>query len=140
MISHAWTVVCSKTLIDIDSNNISLDVSEQIKIQGLSESKNQTIAIPGFTLTVASLWYRGNPDTPERGAGRIKYIDPNGFELGTFALDLNLEKVSRLRTRATLPRVPIRGSGWYFFVIEQKVDEMWVEMAKIPHEIIVGHF
>jgi hypothetical protein len=137
MIKHAWTVVCSKTIIDSDSNNISLDVTEQIKIQVSSITENQTIVIPGFTLIIASLWYQDNPSKPEKGISRIKYLDPSGSELGIFNIDLNLEKQRRLRTRVNFSSIPIKVAGWHFFVVEQKKANKWIEVARIPYEITI---
>ena len=33
MINHAWTVICEKSIIDRDTNNVSLDVLEQVNFK-----------------------------------------------------------------------------------------------------------
>ncbi len=137
MIKHAWTTICSKTLIDKDTNNISMDVSEQIKILTLEEPKNQEIIVPFINLTIASLWYRGNPNKGETGEARIKYVAPSGAELASFKLELDLKSNGRLRTRAVMNQVSLRGAGWYYFVVELKVGKKWTEVSRIPHEVIL---
>mgnify|MGYP001582182729 CR=1 FL=1 len=54
MIKHAWTTVCSKTLIDKDTNNISLDIAEQINIFFISTTPNYFFS--NNLITVSNFW------------------------------------------------------------------------------------
>lgn len=134
---HAWTVVCSKTIIDSDSNNISLDVAEQLSIQGVDAHEGKQIVIPGFSLTIASLWYRDNPTKGEKGNARIRYLGPSNVKLSELSLNIDLEKASRMRTRISFTTPRFNGPGWYFFVVEEKNGNKWVEVARIPYELAI---
>lgn len=135
MIKHAWTTVCSKVIVDKNTNNISIDIAEQIKIESQTTPEQYPIRVPGFHLMIVSLWYRDDSDEERICNSRIKYLGPDGSEMGTLSFDLNLEENSRLRTMVTLSNIPLKGPGWHYFVVEQKIRNKWVEVARIPHEV-----
>jgi len=137
MIGHAWTVICEKAIIDQASNNISLDVMEQIMIQGPPIPEDQERIFVPAPLTVASLWYRENPDKPCRGRARIKTISPGGEELGVFEIDIDLTKAKRTRTICKMNGLPINKgeNGSYSFILELEQEDKWHEVANVPLEV-----
>lgn len=136
MIEHAWSVVCDKTIVDSDSNNISLDAVEQLSVGGLEVPAEKEAVMLPYRLTVASLWYRTDPDVEATGKARILFLAPNSEELGRFEVDLDLAGHERSRTRCVMQAIPIAGPGRYLFVVELKLDSDWMPVARIPYQVI----
>lgn len=62
MIHHAWTVLCARSLIDRDTNNISLDVLEQLNVQIPPPLQGAGGFVLPARLEVVSLWFRAAED------------------------------------------------------------------------------
>lgn len=141
MISHAWTVVCEKSIIDKETNNISLDVLEQLNIQTPPLPDDA----PGFILPapiqIVSLWYLQGVGNGARGRAQTRFLAPNGEQVGKIEFDIDLTQHRRSRTRGFLSGLPIprSQSGWFQFVVELELENKWVEVARVPLEIIVAH-
>lgn len=136
MIRHAWSVVCEKVIIDQTTNNVSLDVLEQMNLEGVvSLPLGQGFLVP-TRVEVVSLWYRDPSGGPDNGRARVRLIAPGDEkELGLIEYALDLSVHERARTRGSLPAFPLVGSGTYYFLTEQKVDEKWNEVARIPLQV-----
>lgn len=140
MIDHYWTVLCSNSAIDKDSNNISLfNIVERITIYGEPPQGNKVGAVP-IPHTIVTLWGRSDIEQPERGTTRFvieyqqgddtKSTDPH--EIG-----IDLTEHPRFRTRATLNALPVLGEGrhWIRVFLNQNDEDEWVRVASIPYEI-----
>jgi hypothetical protein len=89
MIDHVWTVLCSRAVVDRDSNNASLEnVIERVTIEGQPPSD---AALP-LPLDVMTLWTRTAPDQPCRGHMRLDCLFPSGKKFGEFTAVVNLEQ------------------------------------------------
>ena len=136
MIKHAWTVICQKSIIDQDTNNISLDVLEQIeaKIPPLPEEA-KGIVLP-MQIEVTSLWYREKPEQGTHGNGRLRVEAPNKKEVASANIDIDLNNNGRVRTRIRLDGLPVLKniSGYFFFITEIESSGKWLEVARIPLE------
>jgi len=135
MIEHVWTVLCSRAVIDRDSNNVSLqNVIEQITITGEPRS-DAVIEIP---LEVVTLWVRANSDRPSRGRTRLTYLSPSGAVLGSSESQVDLSEYKRLRTRHSLRRLPVPEAGRYTFRVElqNEGESEWHQVAAVPLSII----
>jgi hypothetical protein len=137
MIGHAWSVVCEKTIIDQASNNISLDVMEQILIQGPPLPEETPGILVPAPLSIASLWYREESDKPCRGRAQIKIISPGGDEVASVELDVDLTKAKRSRTICKMNGLPVKKgeSGFYRFILELNREGEWHEVANVPLEV-----
>jgi len=139
MIEHAWSVLCQKVIIDQESNNISLDVIEEIHLEGNLPPEairdSEGFLVP-YQLIFASLWYRNDPEIESRGKARLQLISPNGKVIGGAEIDVDLTKNSRLRTKCKFNSLPIpkNQSGYFFFHLQVQEKE-WKTVAKIPLEI-----
>jgi len=133
MIEHAWTVVCSKSSVDNQSNNISLfEILEQINLAGSVPSD----AVLPMSFDIVSLWYR-IADGLDQASGRVLLVDPANVErpLGEFTVDLNTNP--RMRTIHRVNGLPINGRGTYFFRIELRRGDEWNIEASIPLQVDV---
>lgn len=135
MIDHVWTVLCSKSIIDKDSNSISLlEVIEQITGRGVKGE-----AVVPIPMELVSLWARTDPEKPARGRARVCLIEPDGSERDPFEIDIDLMTYQRSRTRFQMSGLPIRLAGRYYFRIEihTQGEEGWGEVSRIPLEVVL---
>lgn len=137
MIDHVWTVLCSKSAIDIESNNVSiLDVIEQISIPG--EPKPDGVLPMSFE--IISLWIRSEPAKPEQGIERIIFVTPSHKSSIVTEIPIELLEAERQRNRVKFSGLPISEEGRHYFNIEYKLDEQeWIKTASIPLTIHFEH-
>ena len=135
MIDHIWTVVCSRAVIDRDSNSVSLEnVIEQLNIRDKPRPEGQ---LP-ISLQIATLWARSDLNVSARGTGRMTLMAPSGQAFGPFEFDVDLSEARRHRTRGTFHELPLPEPGRYVFRIElrENSEEEWHQVAAIPLEVI----
>lgn len=137
-VRHVWTVVCEKTVVDRQTNNVSMDVLEQLNLSAASLQQQEEGNLVAHPIVVASYWYRANVDTAARGNARVSVRDPHDKELGAVDIDVDLTKLVRLRTFCRMGGLPVSGPGYYFFVTEMQNGEgQWEEVARVPLQIVV---
>lgn len=140
MINHIWTIICSKSIVDAETNNVSLlDVIEHI---GLNREppleENEITSIP-ITFEVLSLWERSPSSDIENANARMQIQFPDSTlhqDMKIYNLDLGSS--IRLRNRTTMNGFPFKGFGRYAIIIEidQESDgNNWRKVAEIPLQI-----
>ena len=143
MIRHAWTVICEKSIIDIDTNNISLDVLEQLNMPNLLLPPEAEGIILPTQLEAVSLWYRSPSDLGEKVNGRLRVEVTGHPETQPPAhIEIDLTESCRLRTRvrSNTLSIPKNFSGNFYFVTEIQNQDDWIEVSRIPVEIKIGTF
>ena len=134
MVRHVWTVLCSKTSTDKDTNNISLfEVVEQVQVTGPGGALAEAAVVP-TTLELVSLWTRADFGTPTRATTRAALLFPDGSAAGEAEMDVDLVAAQRNRTIIKLPGLPFKLPGVMRFVVSLRQDnaEEWTEVASIP--------
>ncbi len=147
-IKHAWSVVCQSSIIDQQTNNISINaVLEQFTTEHskpqleLFKKNNPTIGrgIPvSFTFQVVSLWQSQNPKTQPSGDVTIELFDSIGDSMQKIDFRLVFEAgKARMRTIITSPVLVVSETGLYHFKVSIKEtdSEKFVEVAEIPLEV-----
>lgn len=133
MINHVWTVACSRAVIDVKSNNVSLqNVIEQINIV----EELQPDGMVNIPLEIITLWARAKPDVPDQGKSRITFLSPSGKVLGSTESEVDLSKHERSRTRLKFQGIPIREPGHYIFRVELQDKRAWHQVAIIPLQVV----
>jgi hypothetical protein len=142
MIEHIWSVLCAHSIIDRETNNVSLiEVVEEVTVQAPippgPEGKPPLLTI---TPTIVTLWRREPEDQPTKGRGRMLILAPyqnKPKQISVYEIDLS-EKL-RLRLYGTLPGIPFRGPGTYRFVIQlqDEGEQEWKEVTSIPLRIVM---
>src|SRR5687768_16274240 len=122
-IRHVWSVLCSKSTVDRETNNVSLiEVLEQLEITatvtriGSSGQAAPPIpTIPGapFTGELVTLWARTDPAQPARGIARVRLLSPQGAELAAFEYAIDVSTNARLRNQGRVQGLRLAGDGWY---------------------------
>lgn len=147
MIKHIWSVLCQKSLIDSETNNLTLvDVLEELSINvslppvNLSGSGTPTmgrIDVP-IGYEIVSLWVRDSAKTKETVNLRIELIDPNGKEVSKqdHSVVMN-ENLLRYRTRLKIVGLGITTPGNYTFLVKIKEEdkENYRTVAELPLDI-----
>lgn len=121
-IRHIWTVLCRDSVIDSQTNNLSLNnVLEELQVEKKDTSGKSIIpergeAIP-FNFQVISLWKRLRENTTELlTGGELEVIDPEGKSLVKIPYPIKLEKgKERFRSILNFQGFKITVPGEYTF-------------------------
>ena len=136
MIRHLWSVLCTSSAIDRDTNKLSLfEVAEQMT---LLEPFSEPGLLP-VNLHLVTLWSRENIELPEKATVRVRLITPAGDYAGNAnEYQVDLTTFHRLRQRLVFRMFPLQAIGVHEFQIEVRDDaDQWREVAKVPLEINV---
>ncbi|HKZ54578.1 MAG TPA: hypothetical protein VJ123_03790 [Anaerolineales bacterium] len=138
MIRHIWSVICSQSVIDSETNNISLlNILEQITVAGPLPTRDSPALIP-IRFELVSLWERTPTDSPERGKFKVTIASPSQASISSFEADIDLSSHLRYRTRAKLNAFPAPEPGRYEFRVElhDHIKEEWCQVAHIPLDFL----
>lgn len=144
-IKHIWTVLCRESVIDKETNNISLiNVVEQISVstpipferQPAGQARGGPIPI---SLEIVSLWIRAEEAEPALGHCRVTVLSPSGPLEEAHRIPVDLRKYQRMRTRQRFGGLPVSEPGQYLFRVEYRDDGEtgWYEVGAIPVRIII---
>jgi hypothetical protein len=129
MIEHIWSVLCSRSVIDSETNNVSIqDVIEHIIINA-EPTENGFLPFP---LELITLWGRKELDKPAIGTERVAFVTPSGKSSIISESKIDLSKVERHRHRVRLPGLPLSEGGRYYFKVELTDGDQDHEVAAIP--------
>lgn len=140
MIEHVWTVVCAKSVIDQESNNITLmNVLEQITAEiVIPPGTTERPSVLPFEFELITLWSRADLESPATGRARIILISPSGQPndiTPEYEIDLTIH--TRFRGRMRSKGLPADTSGVARFRVQLRIgeEEEWHEVASIPIQI-----
>ena len=135
MIHHVWTVMCSRALIDRDSNNISIhNVLEQLNI---AAPPQPDLAL-NIHFEILSLWVRTHSAVPAQGTSRVTLEDPQGTRRVVSELTIDLADVERIRHRVLGQGLEVSRAGRYNFLVELQETgrSEWREVAVVPLTVV----
>ena len=133
---HIWTVICANSIVDIDTNNLSLiNVVEQFKLPPIIGDSQPMLL--GVTLSIVSFWRRSNLEIAEGDQEiGVDIVDPKGNKEENEPMIVSWQQYSRIRNRITLAGLPFNGYGTYWFEVKTKSDGEWKIVARVPVEIV----
>lgn len=139
MINHIWTVICTKSVIDSETNNISLiDTIELLTVNVTSGAGNigETINL-AINFEIISLWERFPYDEPIRRSARLQVKLPDGtYGANPCTFEVNLSTTHRTRSRVRVNSFEIKDEGRYLIVMElADATGSWSQKHEIPLEI-----
>jgi len=137
VVEHIWSVLCADSVIDKDSNNVSIhSVLEQINIQGKPPGDGEKGLVPQ-PFQLVSLFSRREADKPEKAACRLKIMRPNGELLKDQTFDVDLTQNARMRFRNFFMGLGVHEPGIIRFCIElkQSGNTEWDLVAQIPLDV-----
>jgi len=135
---HVWSVLCAKTSVDSQTNNLSLfEVLEQVTVLG-GAPVDRKIAIP-MQLELASSWTRSDRAVGETATMRFRLIMPNGIVENGPQTQVNMLLHERQRVLIKMNALPIHGQGQYEFLVEVLTpDNKWEECARVPLAVFIA--
>lgn len=144
MINHIWSLLCRRSVIDSETNNLSVyDILEQltvdIKIKKGNEDKATKINVP-IEYEVISFWIKASEIKEFKGGIRLEIVNPEGMVEKTFEQPLEIPKDKRrLRSRIRINGFVADMPGNYIFRISYKesTKEQYKKAADIPLEVIL---
>jgi len=135
MIDHIWTVLCLRAVIDVDSQNVSIqNVLEQLNLTVESGSD----LVIGISYEIVSFWVRSEVETPVRGRSRITLVDPGGNTTPVAEMPIDLTAVERARHRIYCQGLRVTAPGRYIFRVELLEDGQreWRSVASVPLRVV----
>jgi len=138
---HIWSLLCSRSVTDKVSNNVSLfEVLEEIHLPpGVAEKKGgSTEVIVPMPADWVTLWARSKKEKPETVLVKDTILSPSGKILGEREYSVNLQENGRSRAIRRIPLPPSDKSGVYRFRTQVKDEEQksWRRVSEIPLEVI----
>ena len=146
MIKHIWSVLCQRSVVDSQSNNVSLiDVFEQLRVGISPFDSSDTSVSEGISIPVqyelVNFWSKTNEVVEEKGSIRIVLLDPKGKEIKRMDKDLIIPQTNRrMREINKIQGISLKGNGIYNFVvsIKQEDSDLYITVAEIPLEVKIG--
>lgn len=137
MIKHLWSIACSRTSVDKESNNISLfEVLEQFTLSGGPIQQQGKKGVVPILFEIVSLWTKDHENEAVKGRGRTVLVAPSGAETPMLEFDIDLSRHQRLRTINRITGLPIGEGGRHDFRIDLQVNDQWVEQGRVPLQIV----
>ena len=133
---HIWSVLCKKSIIDADTNNISLnEILEEVNFNiPLDKAYN----LPGnfnFDYEIVSFWTSANPKGKEKFYAEMEFVDPNKKPLNKIEQEIAFpENKRKLRTRIKANGLSVTEDGEYTLKIKakEKKSDKFKLLTEIP--------
>jgi hypothetical protein len=120
MIKHVWTIACRESLVDEDTNNISLleafeNLQFDINITDDKYKKGVSLGV-NFNLEMVSLFFRDTVGKSEKIKETLIILDPKGVKLGEAVADIEFQPTNdRMRNIMKFDTLAVTTSGTYLF-------------------------
>lgn len=146
MIKHIWSVLCSQSVRDADSQNISLfNVIEQLQVTLMAGAPEDAVHRLPIPLELITLWERGEWEVDEHAPGTVgqstvSVLDPTGRSLAQAQMTADLSANRRCRSKLVFGGMPITVSGRYVVQVslqEEGEGEPSI-VAEVPVEVNVA--
>ncbi len=144
-LQHIWSVLCMNSVIDQETNNISLNnILEEIQIKkniinlvstsNKNSEKKEAILI---NFELVSFWKKLiSKEEKIHFETMIKILDPEGEVLHTIPQTIEMkENIERFRSRIKFNAMPFTKPGGYIFQINVKKEKEFIEIGRIPLQI-----
>ncbi len=146
MAVHAWTVLCSRVIIDSRSGHASvIDAADQLILNdtaaGLARElarateANKHLVVP-VEYDFFSQWKRSDASVAESIEVRIVVVSPAGERKvrANYVLDLKSAPAARLHVK--FDRLILRGFGRYLFELEEGSGDNWSVVSSYPLDVV----
>ena len=143
-IENVWSILCEKSVIDSESNNISFtNILEEIQVtpkEGtkLSEGFDSSEKSIPMAFELVTMWKRvGEGDVKE--LIRVELVDPNGKSIAFGEHTIEMAKsLKRLRFRIRFNGLKVTIPGDYRFVVKIKQGNTYKEVGFADLEIKIA--
>jgi len=137
-VEHIWSILCSNSTLDKDSNNLSLfNLIEQLNVNTKEDLKSgKAFNIP-IALEFVSR-FKKNIVGALNLEVELKIIDPESKTIGTFTKEIDFRKELRnfrLRNRFEGFRVTVPGTYYFEIGIRDKKTDPFTVVCRSPLEV-----
>jgi len=143
MIKHVWSILCEKSILDQETNNVSItNAIEQLNLslKGKPDklSLKKGIYIP-FNLEIVTFLCTEDVANVIEGEYKIEIKAPDGKLLQEYETHVQSNN-KRLRVRNRNIGLKVIESGVYKFNIflKEKGEEQYRKVAELPVEVMLG--
>ena len=138
---NIWSIIASKTVIDRNSNMISLfDCIEQLNVNANKKIvDNNKIKKLSTKFDIVSLWKDDEISKERSGEFIIELYDPSNKKINKFENIFVMPKsMKRMRTIITFEGFPITTEGEYIFKIKfrKNKNNKYKQVSELPLEVI----
>lgn len=143
-INHEWSILCSKSIIDKELNNLSLvNLIEQLSFDvemkdGQVWNEKEGDIFPLEMVIVTRLRKISEPDVTSSGRVGIDLVDPDNNILSSFEQDFELgEGIENIRMRFGIAGLKLTKSGLYHFAVSTKEegDDKYKKVYSLPLKV-----
>ena len=137
MIRLSWTVLCTRSSVDSESNNISLfEVLEQLTLSAPPPGPGVVV----FPHEVVSMWTRENLAEGGVAETRLVIVAPDNTRTEGPPINIDLTAFHRTRLRGRTPGLPVGAPGLYWIATEMRQGDgpAWIEVGRVPLEVRFG--
>lgn len=143
---HIWSILCQNSIIDSETNTISLYNSlEEIKIN-IDKSKmpaDEQIKLP-IEYDVVSFWIDEDDDINKERKfyTEVELLDPNKKIISSTSTEYIMKKgIKRVRGRIKNKglKITIEGRYWFKVKMKEKKSDKFKEVAEVPLDIIISY-
>lgn len=143
MAEHGWSVLCSRVLVDQETNQVSLiDAIDLFLVRDPSVEKHfddGKVVIVDSKVAIASWWYRTDPGKAEVVQARLRWVDPKGDTLIEAPFQVDLASAAGYRAFLKGPQLKLTGFGRYWFVTEIREKrgrrKEWRAVSTLPLDV-----
>ncbi len=149
-VTHVWSVLCRSSVIDPQTNNISLsNIIERVTLKrdpklvqydGSLSSEIKPDVVIGIPLEIVSLWRRNSAGSELKADVVIDLFGPEGEVINTFPYNFEMKNEHRrIRTRLLFGEIHTKGGGDHFLVVKIKEagEKDFRPVAHIPLEVVI---
>ena len=132
--NHIWSVLCKKSIVDADTNNINLEVLEEITFSVPLDDKFKLPASFNFDYEIVSFWTSAKK-SGEKFYVEMEFVDPNKKALNKIEQEITFpENKTRLRTRVKANGLNVTKEGEYILKVKakSKKSENFKTLAELP--------
>ena len=134
---HQWSILCTRSIVDDTTKNISLlDVIDEVQLRPAEPVTPERALLVPVQWAFVTTWMRSDVATPEGVLQqRLRLLEPQGATMFEGApVDINLQDFIRMRSIALIQELLLPREGAYYFVIESRpgADAPWTEVGRVP--------
>jgi len=145
-INHEWSILCSQSIVDTDTNNLSLiNLIEQLKLNiNLNEGKkfdeNEGVIFP-LNMVLVSRFHKITTEEIESKCDvKIDFVSPDNKVLGSYEQEIVMAKdVRNIRMRFGITALKFTKTGLYNFVVncKQKEENTYTSIGNVPLDVFL---
>lgn len=147
MAEHAWTVLCSKIIVDADSGHVTaMEAADRLIVndtpEGYAKALEKSVEL-GKELILPveysyfSQWFRTDRDVPEPPIElRVSVTSPAGEKKVRSTQIADFREYPAVRLLLRFDRLILRGFGIYHFELEKKEGDDWISVSRYPLHVL----